>query len=176
MRGAGGPHFDTNDAGGPSLPNLETCDGYDNDGDLEIDEGCLERDGDGVSDAIDNCPLTPNPDQADTDLSGLGDACESPSIVGLAVQRQGADVLLQWSATTTDLAGFVVYRRCGGEDTPAYQGADYPTTLVSSFVDPGVGQQVCAYTLAAVNLLGIESNPHTVISAPYQLSLPVLAR
>ena len=36
----------------------------------------LDTDGDGVPDRLDNCPATFNPDQADTDQDGLGDACE----------------------------------------------------------------------------------------------------
>jgi hypothetical protein len=35
-----------------------------------------DGDGDGVADASDNCPSTPNPDQADADGDGLGDACD----------------------------------------------------------------------------------------------------
>ena len=37
----------------------------------------LERDGDGVPDAADNCPGTANPDQADADSDGTGDACDA---------------------------------------------------------------------------------------------------
>ncbi|MEP6916502.1 MAG: DNA/RNA non-specific endonuclease, partial [Acidobacteriota bacterium] len=36
----------------------------------------LDTDADGVPDSIDNCRLTPNPDQADSDHDGVGDACE----------------------------------------------------------------------------------------------------
>jgi hypothetical protein len=46
--------------------------------------GCptQDSDGDGVPDAVDNCPNTPNPDQADTDGNGIGDACEGIVIGG----------------------------------------------------------------------------------------------
>ena len=37
----------------------------------------IDRDGDGVVDSIDNCRNIANPDQADTDGDGFGDACES---------------------------------------------------------------------------------------------------
>lgn len=34
-------------------------------------------DGDGITDAVDNCPSTPNPAQADADADGIGDGCDS---------------------------------------------------------------------------------------------------
>ena len=37
-----------------------------------------DTDGDGVCDKTDNCPLVSNPDQADSDNDGIGDACEPP--------------------------------------------------------------------------------------------------
>jgi hypothetical protein len=36
-----------------------------------------DRDGDGIVDAVDNCPTSPNPDQADDDGDGIGNACDN---------------------------------------------------------------------------------------------------
>jgi ELWxxDGT repeat protein len=36
----------------------------------------FDADGDGIEDASDNCPASPNPDQADRDDDGTGDACD----------------------------------------------------------------------------------------------------
>jgi hypothetical protein len=39
---------------------------------------CIDSDGDGVCDNVDNCPSVPNPDQADSNRNGIGDVCEPP--------------------------------------------------------------------------------------------------
>ena len=44
----------------------------------------LDTDGDGAPDIGDNCPLTFNPDQADTDLDGVGDVCEDRAAPNIA--------------------------------------------------------------------------------------------
>lgn len=52
--------------------------GVDADGD-GIDDACdpsQDQDQDGVLDGFDNCPMTPNADQRDTNGNGIGDACE----------------------------------------------------------------------------------------------------
>lgn len=37
----------------------------------------VDTDADGIPDDVDNCPDTPNPDQADSDGDGIGDACDT---------------------------------------------------------------------------------------------------
>ncbi len=57
----------------------ELCgNGLDDDCDGRADEE-PDRDGDSLSDCLDNCPQVPNPDQADFDRDGAGDACEAGS-------------------------------------------------------------------------------------------------
>jgi hypothetical protein len=45
-----------------------------------------DRDGDGVVDALDNCPLTANPTQVDSDGDHMGDACD-PDCAGTTFSR-----------------------------------------------------------------------------------------
>ena len=65
---------DTNASVNPGA--AEVYDGIDNNCDGEVDEG-FDADGDGVPNADDNCPDTPNADQADGDGDDIGNACDN---------------------------------------------------------------------------------------------------
>lgn len=68
----------------------EQCNGADDNGNGQVDEGFPDTDGDGqadcvdadddndnVPDTVDNCPLTANSNQIDTDGDGQGDGCDA---------------------------------------------------------------------------------------------------
>lgn len=40
----------------------------------------IDTDGDGIIDISDNCPLVPNPDQADSNENGVGDVCDTYTV------------------------------------------------------------------------------------------------
>ncbi len=64
---------DVDPATGETTPVTATSGGT-----ITYDAGMFpDADGDGVPDASDNCPDTPNPDQADSDGDGIGDACDA---------------------------------------------------------------------------------------------------
>ena len=64
-------------------------------------DACIDEDGDGFGTGelqeicpVDNCPMVPNDDQADSDEDGVGDACEEPAL---------ALILLDESASMSSL-------------------------------------------------------------------------
>jgi hypothetical protein len=52
--------------------------------------GCIDSDGDGVCDDVDNCPAVVNPNQEDRDGDGVGDVCDNCPDTPNANQDPGA--------------------------------------------------------------------------------------
>ncbi len=71
----------------------------------------VDTDGDGVPDATDNCPTVANPDQADSNGNGIGDACDAPACPGDlnnsgAIDASDLAILLgAWNGSGGDLNG-----------------------------------------------------------------------
>ncbi len=59
-----------------------------------------DTDADGAPDCLDNCPAVPNPDQADGDGDGVGNACEPPGLhisdIAIATKIGRAYTLTGW--------------------------------------------------------------------------------
>lgn len=140
---------------------IESCNGLDDNGDGRIDEGFPDTDGDGIADcvdndedndgvddAIDNCPQVSNPDQADSDRDGIGDACDPnvppidnpPSPVEIEVDGQFGPPAGEWQAITP--ASFLngdslVYSAVEGQDI--YLMYDHPLNSAPLSVGQTVG-------------------------------------
>jgi len=65
--------------------------------------GGPDNDDDGIADLCDNCPAASNPDQADTNMDGAGDACQ-PMLGITTIMQDGGDVL-EIRALATDPQG-----------------------------------------------------------------------
>jgi hypothetical protein len=68
-----------------------------------IGDACeADTDGDGIIDDIDNCVEVANADQADSNMNGIGDACDAPD--GVIVSGSGC-ACRQADSTTGDVSG-----------------------------------------------------------------------
>ena len=161
----------------PPLPNLQMCTGG------PLSAGCPDSDSDGVIDAIDNCPLSVNPDQANTNHDGLGDACQSPALSNLRLAGQGGGfVTLVWNlvAPVYDTGGYNVYRIVPGEARLLIStAAGSPTTHEPTYTDPYRSALPYRYEVRPLNRLGQETQGLQInipASPPYRTYLPVLRR
>jgi hypothetical protein len=138
-----------------------------------------DGDADGVLDELDNCPFDANPSQADANLNGLGDACET---AGLLHNTAGFLQALLDGTTTAEptslfvagepslaerLARIVVFRLDAGLATDAEVLA---RNLVESLVDAGLVAPGDADALVQDVLRRLDSTPPettaTVTPAP----------
>jgi hypothetical protein len=84
------------------------CDGVLNGNDTD-------NDGDGLKDAVDNCPNHSNPGQLDTDGDGLGNACD-PDVDGDGVQDAVDNCKLAANANQSDTDGDGKGEACDDDD------------------------------------------------------------
>jgi len=128
--------------------------------------GQIDSDGDGIPDFLDNCPTAPNPDQADSDFDGIGDACSSPDLERTTAAFLQALSTGQTSATPTGLTV---------AETP--QLSDQLSRVVSFRVNAGLTASAFDLATSLVNsLVAIgqvhESNASSLIRSVVSTSCP----
>ena len=104
--------------------------------------GCplTDSDGDGVNNAVDNCPDVPNPEQQDADGDGTGDACERAWPLCEAKTDCGPDMqcTANWAGT---VVGFCTY-----ETSCAQPSCQAPLTSLNPH-----GSKLCLCVLACTS-------------------------
>ncbi len=147
--------------------DVEMCDGRDNDGDNLIDEGCTDTDGDGVVDAVDNCPETPDKTIIDRDRDGVGDICQNPKIDSVWVENASQDMFtVAWKGTEKDIMGYKIYRRF--KDESVYSFLKAVRKGITEYTDkilPEHRGKDFYIEVRVVNLKGVETDRKNVFVA-----------
>src|SRR6266567_4247855 len=166
------------DAAGNVLADVWVLAGANGIGGLSFGSGgkITDTDHDGVPDDVDNCPLVPNPDQKDSNLDGIGDACETPSLVRGTAAFLQANLDGTTSTTPTpltvaqepplsdQLAQIVRFRVSHGMTNSATQ---LITNLVDSLVESGSVQPLEASQLVTdvQQKAGVDTTPPTTTAS-----------
>lgn len=89
-----------------------------------------DTDGDGIPDDRDNCPFVPNPDQADYDADGVGDACDN------SMDRDGDGILDPDDQCPDDPEDYDGYQDEDGCPDPDNDGDGIPDVVDQCPDDP----------------------------------------
>lgn len=99
-----------------------------------------DGDGDGVLDGSDNCLVTANPDQADADQNGEGDACDAPDADGDEISDSSDNCPSDYNPDQTDSDGNGIGDECGAEpptvETEPAVSVKGTTATFAAKVDP----------------------------------------
>ena len=104
--------------------------------------GSPDADADGVPDDLDNCPQTPNADQADTDFNGIGDACQSAG--GLYATSAFLNATIGGSTISEETSLII-------GDEPTFE--DRLARIVKYFLDNGLIDSASQFTQDIVDSL-----------------------
>lgn len=100
-----------------------------------------DYDGDGVTDGVDNCPTVSNPDQADTDMNGIGDACEPLDSDGDEVPDASDNCPLDYNPDQADSDGDGYGDVCDEREPVAITGGASELTGTTAKVEGSVNPE-----------------------------------
>jgi hypothetical protein len=138
-----------------------------------------DGDGDGVPDDQDNCPSVFNPDQLDSNLNGIGDACEAPglthstaaflqALINGNTTVEPTPLLVSQEPTLTDqLVRIVDFRVSAGLTTSPLI---LTSNLVQSLVEAGTVAPSDAAELVAAVLQQVVSPPNISLASDGNLT------
>jgi hypothetical protein len=119
---------------------------FDDEGDGTFVEWWIpfDEDGDGIPDELDNCPLMPNPDQADFDSDGMGDVCDpDDDDDGVLDTGDNCPVAYNPAQVDTDIDGLGDVCDPDDDDDGVHDGTDNcpftPNTYQADFDGDGIG-------------------------------------